>query len=340
MFRTLSSIIGLAVVALAAAPALAQKSKDTLRFPLPEALSNLDRYLNPGSFANVWEPSIHDNLLGYDPTKGQFTPLLAKSWSQPTPTTFEFELRNDVKWHDGQPLDADDVVYTLNWVIDPKVAMRYKKQWEWIRSVEKLGSHKIRITAKSPVPDALTWMSFGTPIYPEHIHAPLADKNEFGVKPIGTGPYKVVKIDKNAGIFAEKYAGFVPGPTKPSAPIGRVIAEPIPDSGTMVAALLADKIDVAIDIPVDQALELRDSGRFEVTLSPPPLGYTYLQFPTAAWAESKPLADPRVRKAIVMAIDRNTLIKSQFGALAAGLDPMEGLCSKAGLRLYQAGARL
>ena len=81
------SLAGLAVAAVAV-PAAAQKSKDTLRYPIPQAEPNFDRYLSPGSYHYTWSPSVFDDLLGFDTKSGKFIPHLAKSWSQPTPTTW------------------------------------------------------------------------------------------------------------------------------------------------------------------------------------------------------------------------------------------------------------
>ena len=315
-------------VALTASPVFAQKSKDTLRFPLSEAESGLDPYLLPGSFNNTWEPSVWDNLLGFDSKKVQFVPLIAKSWSQPNATTYEYELRDDIKWHDGEALDADDVVHTLNYIIDPKVNLRYKSNWTWLKSVEKLGSHKIRITAHSPVPDGMMWMAFNTSIFPEHIHGPLADKQAFAGRPIGTGPLKIAKIDKNTGIVAEKNPLYKTSPAKQAAAFGRIVAEPLPDVGTVVAKFLVGEVDVTRDVPPDQAKALLDSGRAEFTLSPPALGYSFMGFPTQGAQNVKALGDPRVRLAIVKAIDRKTLVKAQYGDIGKDLKPAEGLCSK------------
>jgi ABC-type transport system substrate-binding protein len=71
-------------------PGLAQKSADTLRFPVRRSEATLDPYLNPGVFDNVWEPALYDTLLAFDPKKQEFAPSLAKSWSQPSPTVYEF----------------------------------------------------------------------------------------------------------------------------------------------------------------------------------------------------------------------------------------------------------
>ncbi len=320
----------LAVLAgLAAAPAFAQKSKDTFRYPIPEAEPTFDRYNSPGSFHYTWSQAVFDDLLGFDAKNIKFTPSLAKSWSQPSPTVYEYELRDDVKWHDGQPFTADDVVYTLSWLIDPKVSLRYKPNWAWIDKVEKLGPYKVRITSKHPVPDGLMWMASGWPIYPKHIHGPLADKVDFGYHPVGTGPYKIDKIEKATGIIAERYKDYKPSQLKPAGGFGRIVAEPIHDAGTLVAALLTGKADMASELSPDQEEELEKSGKFEAEIAPPALGYTFLTFPSTGWKDAKMLADPRVRLAVIKAIDRKQLVKLKYGNFKAS--PVEGLCDKAQL---------
>jgi peptide/nickel transport system substrate-binding protein len=322
-----------------ASPALAQKSKDTLRYPMQENEPTFERYTSPGAYHYVWSNSVWDDLLGFDPTTGKFLPALAKSYSQPSPTIYEYEIRDDVKWHDGQPLTVDDVFYTLSWLTDPKTQLRYKANWDWIASVEKLGPNKVRVTAKQPVPDGLMWMASGWAIYPKHLHEPLADKAAFGDKPVGTGPYKINKVDKITGIVAENYKDYRPTSLKPKGSFGHIVSEPIRDSGTLVAALLTGKADLAADLPPDQAADLVKSGKFEVSLAPPAVGYTFLTFPSSGWKNKKILADERIRHAVAMAIDRKALVKLKYGDLAKDMQPVEGMCDKAQLgcgysRLY------
>ena len=313
--------------AMFAAPALAQKSKDTLRYPLSEIETALDPYLLPGPFNNGWELSVWDSLLSFDSKGVKFSPLLAKSWSQPDETTYEFELRDDVTFHDGQKLDADDVVYTIKYITDPKVNLRYKSNWAWIQSVEKLGDYKVRIKSKRPVPDGMMWMAY-TSIFPEHIHGPLADKQAFGAKPIGSGPLKIVRIDKNTGIVAEKNAAFRTVGAKQAATIGRFVSEPVPDAGTLVAKILTGQVDLARDLPADAVTSLKDSGQFEFTLAPETLAYTFIGFPSAGAQNVKALGDIRVRQAILKAINRQQLVEAQYGAIGKSMTPHDGLCSK------------
>ena len=178
MKRHLFAAVAVTLSLGSTAPALAQKSADTLRFPYAESASTLDTYLNPGSFSNIWGPSVYDHLLGFDAKKGDFVGHLAKAWAQPDPTTYEYELHTDVKWHDGQSFDADDVVYTLNYLIDPKITLRYKAYWAWIKSVEKLAPNKVRITAKQPAADGPMLLASRTPRYGPTRQQARADQSE------------------------------------------------------------------------------------------------------------------------------------------------------------------
>ena len=322
-----AGIAGLAMLC-AGAPALAQKSKDTLRLPVNDPDAGIDTYLQPSSFANVYGPSVYDMLLAFDPAKIQIIGHLATSYKQIDPLTYEFDLRTDVKWHDGQKFDADDVVYTLNYLTDPKVTLRYKAYWAWIASVEKLSPTKVRVIAKQPSVDGLMYLASRTPMYPEHVHGPATNKLDFGSRPVGTGPLRIVQMDQNTGIIGNKYKDYVPSAVKAASGVGRVVSMPIKDMGTLTASLLTGEADVAVDLPPDQADALKQSGRFDVTLGPPNVGYTFLGFPSKGWDNVKALGDVRVRTAIIKAIDVNAVLKVRFGNLAAEMKPDEGLCSK------------
>ena len=325
----MAGMIALGCVAmLAGQPASAQKSKDTLRFPVFDMEAGIDMYTLSGSFANVWGPSVFDYLIDFDSETGAFVPHLAKSWSHVDPLTYEFELRDDVKWHDGQALDADDVVYTLKYLTDPKTNLRHTIRWSWIKSVEKLGTHKVRITASQPVPFGLMWMASYTPIYPEHAHGSDGNKLPFAVRPIGTGPLRILKMDRNDGIVAEKFANYVPSSVNPASGVGRVVAEPVNDMGSLTALLLTGQADLAVGLTSDQSDALRASGRFEVSLQPPGVGYSFIGFPSKGASTVKALGDVRVRTAIIKAIDRQALLTVKLGELARGSAPPEALCAR------------
>ncbi len=118
---------------LAAAPAEAQKSKDTLCFTFQRDTKALDSILDAGIHTAFTQPAVFDTLMTYNERTQSFEPGLAKSWTRVSSTVTEFELRDDVKWHDGQPFGADDVVYTLGWVTDENSKIRFRTNWEWLR---------------------------------------------------------------------------------------------------------------------------------------------------------------------------------------------------------------
>src|ERR1700745_494174 len=107
----LGAILG--AVLLSAAPVSAQKSADTLRVVMRDALPNVDPYYNNLRTGVVMHHQAWDGLVYRDPETFEIKPLLATEWKRPDPTTIEFTLRAGVKFHDGSPFTADDVVYTI-----------------------------------------------------------------------------------------------------------------------------------------------------------------------------------------------------------------------------------
>src|SRR4030081_4025514 len=103
-----------------AAPALAQKSADTLRITWRDAIPDVDPYHNSQRTGMVVAFHAFDCLLYRDPVTMEIKPALATSWKQVDATTIDFTLREGVKFQNGDPFTADDVVYTINSIIQDK----------------------------------------------------------------------------------------------------------------------------------------------------------------------------------------------------------------------------
>src|ERR1051325_9352263 len=99
------------LTALLATPAIAQKSADTLRIVMRDALPNIDPYYNNLRTGVVMHHQGWDALVYRNPDTFKLEPLLATEWKQPDANTIEFTLRPGVKFHDGSTFSADDVVY-------------------------------------------------------------------------------------------------------------------------------------------------------------------------------------------------------------------------------------
>ena len=102
-------------VALAALPANAQKSKDTLRLGFQDPISTVDITYDPKPETGLMANMVFDTLLQFDKDSKSIKPLLAASWTRENPTSLVLKLKQGIKYHDGSDFDADDVVYTFNW---------------------------------------------------------------------------------------------------------------------------------------------------------------------------------------------------------------------------------
>src|SRR5215831_16718464 len=114
-----------AASAAMASPALAQKSADTLRIQFVDAVPNIDMYFNSQRTGLILAHQAWDMLVHRDPATFELKPSLATEWRFGEGNTLELKIRQGVKFHDGSPLSADDVVYTLNMAANPdsKVAV-------------------------------------------------------------------------------------------------------------------------------------------------------------------------------------------------------------------------
>lgn len=319
--------IGFSLVLVAAlgAPAYAQKSQDTLRLAATQPVQTVSYYFDPTPDTVFESEAVFDDLLSYDVLHGKFEPLLAKSWKRIDPTTLEFDLRDDVAWQDGKPFTAADVVATLDWLADPKTVLRFKQNWSWIAKVEALGPYKLRVTAKRPTPYDLMRFAYVTAILPQHQPGTPQDK---GYRPIGTGPYRAVQVDDAKGIVLERNPAYRHGnPAKPGSPIGRITIQPVFEEGTRIAHLLAGSLDM-IQVSYAQAEGLARDPRFAMTVVQGG-SFIYAAFDAQGRSGAKPVTDERVRRALVMAIDKPALTRLLAGD--AKIDPPGAMCWKAQL---------
>ena len=303
--------------------ALAQKSKDTLRIAFADPISVIDLAYDPKPEIALTARIVYDGLVHYDDFTGKFYPLLAKSWKRIDAKTMDFDLRDDVKFHDGSEFDADDVVYTINWLINPKTRIRFKTNYIWINKVEKINKYKVRIHTKRPVAVGLMRLAKSILIYPSDTHGKLKAKNTFGKKPIGTGPLKVTQVDPNKGIILVRNDDYNHGGTwKPKPKIKTIIAKSIPDVQTRIAQLLTGGTDLIRSVPKDQVDHLKKNPALAATATGGLL-YTYLSMDSVNRSGNKALSDQRVRKAISMGFDRLAVAR----AVLAGGDKVKTLDS-------------
>ena len=318
-----------AIGLLVANPAFAQKAKDTLRIPLSEPIAGLTIYLNSNVEMEYAVNAVQDTLIMYDEKEGKFAPLLAKSWKRIDDRTVEFDLRDDVTWHDGQKFGAEDVKHTLEWATDPEVKLRNKQYYDWIEKVDILGPHKVRVVTRIPTPWYESQLAVKFHILPEHIHAklPLNDKMSFARKPVGTGMYRAVDVNDAKGVSLAKNDAYKHGgAAKPASNIKNQNLLFMPDAGSRIAEFLAGNLDILRQISTDQMTDAGRQPHVKAALVQGPT-IAYMQLDARGRAGVKALTDVRVRRAMFMALDRDQLIKLATGDFTLNAMP-EGMCWK------------
>lgn len=299
---------GAAMAALATGTARAQKSADTLRIAFQDPISTVEVAIDPKPETIMTTYAVFDGLTWYDPRAREYRPALAESWSRVSGTVIDFKLKRGIKFHDGSEFTADDVVYTYRWLTDPASKLRFVPL-EFVDRAEKIDTYTVRIVEKRPT----SWdmARFDTAIYPAAIHGALADKAEFGrKKPIGTGPYKVDSVDSTKGIVLSRHDGYqLAQPWRPAGGVKQIQILPIPDFQTEIAQLMIGGIDLIHDVPKDLTEQLRANPALAITATAGP-NYFFMSIDSAKRSPNVALANPIVRKALQMAVDRNLLART------------------------------
>jgi len=295
---------------LVAGPALAQKSKDTVRIAINDPFTILSGYCVPVDEAGNFYRRVYGTLISFDERNQKVVPHLAKAWKRVNPTTLEFDLFDNITYHNGNKFDADDVVSTIEYTSDPKHVFEFKSRYTWVKSIEKLGPYKVRLESKEPNALDLGLLGYRTYIQDKESFEPLENKCDYGrLTPYGTGPFKVASIDKNSGIVVEKFAGFKGDPKYFRAGVTRIHGIPIPDRQTQIAQLMTGGVDMLRNVTPDNAAELvKGNPNLELTVLPTG-SFVYIVLDAAGRSGNKALTDPRVRKAIWIGLDRDTIIK-------------------------------
>ncbi|HET7849001.1 MAG TPA: ABC transporter substrate-binding protein [Pseudolabrys sp.] len=306
-----------AVVGIAAAPAaaLAGKSNDTLVYASDSEPENVSPYHNNLREGVIIARHVFDNLIYRDPATGKYMPQLATSWTWVDPTTLDLTIRKGVTFHNGDPLTADDVVFTLNYVVSPQAKVVTKQNVDWIKSAEKIGNDKVRIHLVGPFPAAIEYLAGPVPIYPEK-YFKKAGLDGFAKAPIGSGPYKITAVTPGKGVTMEKNKSYWQGSPLGQPTIGKLVFRVVPDAETRLAELMTGGVDWIWRVPKDQATQLKSAPNITV-LSAETMRVGFLQFDALGRTPAAvPFKDARVRQAVSYAIDRKAMIDNLVGGSA------------------------
>lgn len=309
--------------AMLAAPALADKSNDTLVWSTDREINAPLPYYEQVREIVVMNHHTFDTLLYRDPATNEIGPLLATSYKWVDDVTMDFELRKDVVFHNGKKFGADDVVSTFNHVARPDSGVLTKRNVSWIKSAEKLGDYKVRVHLKEPFPAALQYLSGPTGILPAGIwdqaKKDASGKPDYGsVPPIGTGPYKVVDFVPAESMSLEINKDYFGGP-KGKPTISKIKFVTVSDPEAQVAQLLTGTLDWIWDVPKDKSEEMKGSGLVQV-VNAPTMRISYLSLDKVGRSgKDSPWTNLKVRQAAAHAIDRNAIAKNLVGGASKAI---------------------
>ncbi len=251
-------------------------------------------------YYSVWDP------LSRVDEEGKLQNYLAESWQNETPTSWIVKLKKGVKWHDGSPFTAKDVVFSVQRLLDPATKSIWTAVYSYVTGAEAIDDYTARIKTKSLVVNVP--QDFGRmQMMPKDAYEKLG-RDGFLKTPIGTGPFKFVKMAAGDSITLEANLDYFMGPPK----LKTLVWKQVPDPATRVAELLAGTSDIVISLPPNEVTRIGNSPSAKIVAGGAVIR-VLLNF-----AQSTPpvLKDPRVREAAIRAVDADAINKAIYDGKA------------------------
>ncbi|HTR88116.1 MAG TPA: ABC transporter substrate-binding protein [Reyranella sp.] len=287
----------------ASAPARAEKAADSLRIQFVDAVPNVDMYFNSQRTGLILAHQAWDMLVHRDPSNFEIKPSLATDWKFADASTLDLTIRQGVKFHDGSGLTPDDVVYTLTMASDPASKVATPSNYAWIGKVEKTGDWTVRINMKKPTPAALEYLAMVTPIHPKAYREKVGPEG-FAAKPVGAGPYKIVKNDQGKQVIFERFEEYWKDSPKGRPAIKTLDVRFVPDLATEVTNLLGRQADWIWNINPDQMAQINKVPYLQAHQQES-MRIGYLSIDAAGRSgKDNPLTKLKVRQAIWHAVNR------------------------------------
>lgn len=262
-------------------------------------LVSVDAYTN-----EVLRYALFTPLVRYGPDL-EYEPYLAHSWEMLGDTGVVFHLRDDVRWHDGTPTTAHDVLFTFERATDPATGFPNADYFSRWTGGEVIDSFTIRFGFEAHAEPLAGWPF--TPLAPRHlldtVPAERLRQSPFNRAPVGNGPFRFVSQRSGDRWIFEANPDHPEGLGGPPL-LDRVVWRVIPDNSAQLTELRVGQVDLVLQPRPEQVQAMVDRDGIRAVVKPS------RQFSFVAWnALREPLDDPRVRRALAMAIDRDRILR-------------------------------
>jgi len=317
--RATAAILGLVpclILAVSGCPRPTARPPNTLVIGVLADIQNWNPYLTETKFSDdllaLVYPSLAVEMPDYHEHPPTFAPALAERWeSSENGLELTFHLRRDLIWSDGEPVTADDVVFTWQAQISEEVGWYGAYTKDFIDSVEKIDEHTVKFSFSQMYPYRLMDANEGL-ILPAHAwkDIPFEDWHSTSWLPhvVGAGPFLPTAHVPQQDITLAANTNYRLGPP---AKISRVVWRIVPDQLSLMTQLLAGEFDFVSSLAPEEAQRIETDPNLRL-VDIPHRGYTHI-----CWNTTLPeLADPRVRRALGMAIDRQTIIETVYRSYA------------------------
>lgn len=306
------------VTLMATGPALASPEDDTLRVAFAEEILNLDYLYTTKREYIILSQATDATLFDLDPETQEYNPSVATDYSYADDLTLDVNLREDVVFHDGSALTADDVVYTYNWIISEQSDAQAKGIIDrWLESAEKTGEYSVRFHLKTIYPLVLRDMAQRIMLRKNGAYRVNGEVDQDAMADglIGAGPYRVASFEPGQQVVLQRFDDYFGAPPA----IKTIIVRNLPDIGTQQAELMSGGIDWMFKVPLDLAESLGVTPLAN-HLSGPDLRVGFLVLDAAGYTDPDgPLTKVKVRQAVNHALNRDVMAEFLIGGSSEGI---------------------
>lgn len=309
MFKNWKIILAVFVILLLTINLTCLAAKDQIVIALQgEPTTMNSQFTDDGNMRKITE-NIFDKLLVMDGKTLQPKPCLALEWEAISDINWQFKLRENVKFHNGEPFTAEDAVYSIKRIIDPTFNSQIAGDFSTIKDAKIINPNTILIITNGPDPILLKRLTFLDIVNKKYMES--SPDNIINTKPVGTGPYQLIEWNRGVDIKIEKFNDY--WGQKPN--IQNVTYRFIQENSTRLAALKAGEIDLALEM-LPEYLEQLPAYKTANSIE-----FFWLRFNTIRGIMQNKL----IRQAVNYAIDKEAIVQALFLGSAV---PARGQLSK------------